>query len=297
MLRALEFPLFLAGAAGLHLAVLGGVDLRGEGAELPKPASMAAAGPALSALAARWRNAPEAQSLQGSLAAPPAPDRAGTLPQTAAFRAPEAPPLASPSAPPAAPQTAHAAPVAPPVPKATDETAPALRASQASPVPRQMAALPAAPAPLPPNVQMAEPAPPPIEAPEASLRPQTRPAKPAAPKAVRKAKAQPTAPQPARKAQTAGPSAQALLAEWGGTIRTRVAGRTARLRGTGTLRLSLEIGRDGRLGAVTLLRSSGDAALDRAAISAVRRMGRVPAAPGGLSGSSFRFPVTLRLGG
>jgi protein TonB len=60
--------------------------------------------------------------------------------------------------------------------------------------------------------------------------------------------------------------------------------------------VTLVVGRDGRLQGVSLAASSGSAALDRAAIEAVRRAGRFPPAPAGLDRAAYTFavPMTFR---
>jgi protein TonB len=137
------------------------------------------------------------------------------------------------------------------------------------------------------------------------------------PEAVAQAAATPAPAQPAQRAAGAGrqqssgqsgesaasgPSAgqlRALEAEWGGAILARIA-RAQRYpsgdHGEGTARVTLSVSRDGRLQSVGLVGSSGSAALDRAALDAVRRAGRFPAAPNGLAKAAyvFRVPMTFR---
>lgn len=84
-------------------------------------------------------------------------------------------------------------------------------------------------------------------------------------------------------------------AEWGATIRARIernkrypAGSMA----TGSVKLRLTVGDDGRLQALSILRSSGDAGLDAAAVKAVQSAGRFAKAPDGLDGvTNFTFNV------
>lgn len=89
-----------------------------------------------------------------------------------------------------------------------------------------------------------------------------------------------------------------LRAQWGATIRARIerakryppaAGRVG---GTVTVRLSVT--RGGDLASVALAASSGNAALDAAALAAVRRAGRFPPAPKGLSQPAYAFSLTIR---
>jgi protein TonB len=157
-------------------------------------------------------------------------------------------------------------------------------------------------------------------APSQSPRPKARPetlARNATPKPTPKPKATQTiAPRAAQKAagnggstasrttaQTSkpstGPSAAALQsaqAAWGAKIRQRVA-RAQRYpngtRATGVALMQITVTRGGNVSAVRLVRSSGDAALDAAAVQAIRRA-RLPAAPKKLAKSSYSFNLPLR---
>lgn len=89
-----------------------------------------------------------------------------------------------------------------------------------------------------------------------------------------------------------------LRAQWGATIRARIerakryppaAGRQG---GKVTVRLSVT--RGGDLASVALAASSGNAALDAAALAAVRRAGGFPPAPKGLSEPAYAFSLTIR---
>jgi periplasmic protein TonB len=83
--------------------------------------------------------------------------------------------------------------------------------------------------------------------------------------------------------------------EWGAKIRAKIerkkrypAGTTA----TGSVKLRLTVGADGRLQALSILQSSGDAGLDAAAVKAVQAAGRFAKAPDGLDGvTNFTFNV------
>ncbi|MEM7441265.1 MAG: TonB family protein [Pseudomonadota bacterium] len=88
---------------------------------------------------------------------------------------------------------------------------------------------------------------------------------------------------------------QTLLAQWGASIRNRVerqkrAPRGVRAKGTTVLRLT--VSKAGRLTRVAVIRSSGSAALDKAAIGAVKRA-RYPAAPKGLVKPQYNFNLPL----
>ncbi|WP_444453655.1 energy transducer TonB family protein [Rhodobacter capsulatus] len=111
----------------------------------------------------------------------------------------------------------------------------------------------------------------------------------------------------AAQAGTGGAEAQAtvsagttksLLSKWGATIRTRIERRksypSAAGRASGSVGLALRVGRDGTLQAASVNRSSGHAALDAAALAAVRKAGKFPAAPTELTKSSYTFSVAVK---
>jgi len=89
-----------------------------------------------------------------------------------------------------------------------------------------------------------------------------------------------------------------LRAKWGATIRARIerAKRypSAAGRAGGKVTVRLSVTRGGDLASVALATSSGNAALDAAALEAVRRAGRFPAAPKGLSEPAYAFSLTIR---
>ncbi len=88
-----------------------------------------------------------------------------------------------------------------------------------------------------------------------------------------------------------------LKASWGAKIRARIERRKeypAKADGaSGKVALALVIGRDGRLISVKVARSSGHAVLDQAALKAVERAGRFPAAPKGLTEGSYAFALSI----
>jgi periplasmic protein TonB len=87
-------------------------------------------------------------------------------------------------------------------------------------------------------------------------------------------------------------------AAWGATIRAKIerkkrypAGSTA----TGSVKLRLTVGTDGRLQTLSILRSSGDTALDAAAVKAVQAAGRFPRAPDGMEGgANFTLNISFQ---
>jgi protein TonB len=149
----------------------------------------------------------------------------------------------------------------------------------------------------------------------------TTPAKPTPPKPAPKSTPKPKAkPKPTsdgrtgQKAAGSGGSAQAgnsktaavatvskgkqakLKQIWGAKIRSKIA-RAKRYphnsRATGTSVVRLTVRRDGALLGVSLVRSSGDATLDQAAIASVKRAKRFAKAPKELPGSSFHFVLPI----
>lgn len=103
----------------------------------------------------------------------------------------------------------------------------------------------------------------------------------------------PASPSPgSRKAAT-------LMARWGDRIRSCISRHAVAPRGArqgGRVILALRVGRDGRLQGVGIAASSGNAALDQAALDAARLASRCPAAPAGLTEPdySFHLPISLR---
>jgi protein TonB len=148
-----------------------------------------------------------------------------------------------------------------------------------------------------------------------SPRPSQRPFDaPPRPEAPARASPTPSAPQPALVAAgqggsatqgaaqtvTAAPTAlsaaqrQNLMAQWGGQIMARIERARPRVNGSGQVLLSLQVARGGQLAGLSVARSSGDPALDEAALSAVRRAGRFPAAPDGLTEAAYAFSLPIR---
>ncbi len=96
----------------------------------------------------------------------------------------------------------------------------------------------------------------------------------------------------------ASPGAEkSLLADWGGSLRRKVERARQSPAGakgqTGKVTLRLSVAVSGTVLGVAVLRSSGVAALDRAAVDAVRRAGRLPKAPKGLTAASYDFNLPV----
>jgi len=250
----------------------------------------------------------EAAGLQGDTLNSLEAASAAVQQMVARFDAPltDTPPLPEPLAP------LHIAPPSPPqVPLAVLPPLPELPAIAAPERPR---------AEVPPDSEAeakADPVPDtrPTPKPEARKK-QARPAKEPAATGPRQAKSGQDQDQAAQRAKgtggnrQAGQSAQAqsataspararsLIAEWGGTIRARIE-RAKRPpsgagRGRGVTTVRLTVTRAGQLASASVARSSGNPALDQAALSAVRRAGRFPPAPAGLSDPTYRFAVEIQ---
>ncbi|PTE14940.1 TonB family protein [Pseudogemmobacter blasticus] len=105
----------------------------------------------------------------------------------------------------------------------------------------------------------------------------------------------------AGKAADAGAGAASetdLKTAWGGKIRSRIEARKSTPRSaagaTGTVKVQLVVARSGKLLSASVVASSGHAALDQAALAAVRAAGRFPAAPKGLAKDSYSFTLPMR---
>ena len=88
-----------------------------------------------------------------------------------------------------------------------------------------------------------------------------------------------------------------LQAVWGNQIRVRIE-RKKRFPGgmrgkSGRVIVRLTVSRDGNVLGAKVVRSSGHAEFDRAALQAIRRAGRMPAAPEGITQSSHTFNLPM----
>ncbi|SHE93602.1 outer membrane transport energization protein TonB [Loktanella atrilutea] len=286
MRRPAEWLVFGSLAVALHLGALAayrqepkdGATSTGDGGEAM--VSLEAASATVIDMVAEWDRPPEV-----TVSAPPS----------------------MPAAPSAPPMTAEAPPMAAPPDMSTPDIAsPALPVAPQAPPPE----------PLPEAVTAA-----PSFAPQASLRPVNRPARPT-PQPARQAPPAPApqqaAPRPAAPAQraagqgsgaaagTAGTSpaptasaaqVQSLMARWGGEIRSRIERRKSYPRAaggaSGTVQVAIRVGADGQLRGLGIAGSSGNAALDQAALTAVQRAGRFPAAPAGIGGGAHSFTLPM----
>lgn len=225
--------------------------------------------------------------------------------QFLAMSAPQ--PVLTMAAAPALATPALAAPSTPVVPVAAPMPEPA---SLASALP---AALPTAepPPPMPEPVAQKPSAPAPVAEAPPETKPETKtakaevPAKPAQ-KTVAKAAEPAAAPAPQPAAQSTAKSdpaasageAKALKADWGSKVRARINRKVALPADSapGTVKVRLEIAASGALLAVGIAQSSGQAALDAAALKAVKSAAPFARAPKGLSEPSYSFslPITFK---
>ncbi|QOL81253.1 TonB family protein [Pseudooceanicola spongiae] len=301
MRRLLETTAFLALAVGLHVAIAmripadEGSDAGGQGGQAL--VSLQGAAPGMVEMVEAWETPPD-------VAQPDTPEM--TQPQSEP--APEAP-VAQTAPRPSFPSMELA--------EALPDTAALPKVDQDVPPPPE-----AEPEPEPEPQEVAEAAP----SPTLSKRPQQRPEnlavpkppappKPKAVKAERTQKARPGGEGGATQraagnggSQQAGTSngtvkagngkAEARLeVVWGSQIRTRIE-RKKRFPGgmrgqQGRVVVRIVVGRDGAVLGAQVVRSSGVAAFDQAAMLAVQRSGRMPTAPSGLSKPSYAFNLPM----
>lgn len=171
------------------------------------------------------------------------------------------------------------------------------------PMPEPVAQKPAAPAPK----AIKPKAPAPVAEAPPETKPVTKTAKAEVPaKPVQKAAEPAAAPAPQPAAQSAAKSdpaasageAKALKADWGSKVRARINRKVALPADSapGTVKVRLEIAASGALLAVGIAQSSGQAALDAAALKAVKSAAPFARAPKGLSEPSYSFslPITFK---
>lgn len=289
MRRAAEFAVFLALAAGLHLAIAAfgpqatGAQSAGQGGDAA--VSLEATSAEVSAMVARWDTPPEVADQ-----APP-----DDMPE---------PELQPPDPPPAPPAVVEAAPT--PAPQGLG-----LQVPQSDSLPDRIDTAPAA-EPVPDQTRMSE------------IRPQARPPEPLRTPAPAKPRTQPEKQErapvsrssAAQRASGAGGGSnagaaqdrgaatlsasqrQSLFAQWGAQVRRKIeSGKRypSSARGaSGTVQVSITVGRDGALHGVSVVGSSGHPALDDAALRAVRSARRFPQAPRQLTDPTYTFTLAMQ---
>lgn len=296
----LEIPAFGALAAGLHLAIFAAWPAGAPGAAGDGGAgtlTLSGQRGAVAEMVAAWEAPPQTaepaalkpiarETGQASAPSPDAlPDRRVVSPLSDVARdaslpnLPDAPrPLPTPDV--AASSPAPAPPTEPAAPAAPSREAPPHRGdTPAGPQAAEMASAPPAPHPTPSPPQ----------------RPAARPAQVAAGagdgalRGVRGEAATPGLSESARRS---------IVASWGAEIRARIEARKVHpegMRASGRPVVRITVARSGALVDVRVVQSSRIAALDEAALRAVRRAGRFPAAPGelDLARVSFDLPISF----
>lgn len=216
------------------------------------------------------------------------------------------------------PQVAAQAPTPPaqpaPDPPLPDLTPPLPDAMPPTPVTMPDAPAPPDVAPQPDAPPLTEPQPKADPIPKAKKKPEQK-----AKKTPKKAAPQPDKARPAEQgtvASAAGDAGQTqkatrsegsrasaadttnLQKRWGATVRKKVEARKFYPPGvdrvTGTVTVRLTISRTGHLAGVTVAQSSGNAALDQAAVKAVTSVGTFPAAPMGMTEASYTFTLPMK---
>jgi protein TonB len=89
-----------------------------------------------------------------------------------------------------------------------------------------------------------------------------------------------------------------LMSQWGGQIRSCISRRASAPRGVregGRVTLNLSVSRSGSIQGVGIAGSSGNGALDEAAVRAAQRAGRCPRAPAQLTDASYSFQLPINL--
>ncbi|WP_386679149.1 energy transducer TonB [Loktanella sp. R86503] len=290
MKRGLEFAGFGLLALGLHVGALAAFQPPPEGGSAASGAggdalvSLEATSGAVAALVSDWDRPPVA------LVEPP-PD----LPQMTE------------------PQPSQPMPSVARVPSAP----PSMSSPALQPPAQDNPALPAPPQTPPPEPELEVAEVVPTYAPQMTARPIERPARQSPAPRQAPAQSNPAPSSPAQRAAGQGGGAnagaaqagqaasqtaaarQSAMAEWGGVIRSRIERRKsyprAAGRAGGTVRVAIRVGADGGLQGLGIAQSSGNAALDQAALSAVQRAGRFPPAPAAVGGGvhSLTLPMTF----
>lgn len=148
----------------------------------------------------------------------------------------------------------------------------------------------------------------------ASLRPKARPNRPKPPQTAAP-KSKPAVASPSQRASGSGGGSNAgstdktfsanlnsgqqrsLAAHWGAQLRTEIERRKRYPRSasgtSGTVMVRITVARNGSLKVLAIANSSGHRVFDQAALKAVQSVRRFPAAPEGLSASSYSFTVPM----
>jgi len=310
-MRPLEALVFLPLAGGLHLAVWAmapvgfSASTANSGAAGGNEVTLTGASPALAALSRTWRQSPQVTTREPALLPPVTP-----TPETAIVAA---------QAPPSAPRlVAGLSPVLPmggpldisvekPVQTTAQTQAPAQPKAFLSPPVIRQAPLTdkVTPSPLSPRFVQAQPpdTPPDVDTTPAAKPPEASKSPPSGSVPVQTASGG-AAVQKTRSGRDGQDAVQslkqaarnALQAQWGAQIQRRVRRKLIYPRGVsgiGSVRVSLTVERAGKLVNLRLIKSSGIAEFDKAALGAVRRARRFAKAPGGLKAANYTFSLSL----
>ncbi len=267
MIRVLEWGVAGLAALGLHLAALaalpavtsGAVAAGDQGQAL---VSLTASDAAIAALVQRWETPPDLPPLPPALKAPDLTAGPVALPKLTTIGSVKLPQLAEAPAP------------------------------EIKPEPQ---AVPQKPEPKP--------------APKPKAKPEPKPENPTP-------KPQPSPALPAQKSAGAGGGevagtggraaaatlseglAEAAMATWGASIRAKIERRkaypSAAKGAAGKVTLRLAVAANGQLQSLFVAQSSGNAALDQAAVNAVKAAGKFAKAPTGLGASTFTLPISFQ---
>ncbi len=331
----LEMPVFIGLAAALHVGFVlpggqGSASSMGAGGD--SALTLQASAASVAQMVADWEQPPEVDQAVLELDTPDiAPPEVETpeVPQfepvqamsVEAYRA-DAPPLpilrrpenAEPAdAPPPAsrPLAVDTSPIPQPRPELdTPPPAPTQVAPPQAQPPKPQPPKPQPPKPQPPRAAPPKPVPPAPQPPRAAPRERPKPSatgrSATSSVASRGSAATRAAGQGGGVAAGRGGSAEAgtlsqsrrqsLMARWGAQVRARIARRAPRGVGRGTVRVRVVLSGSGQVLGVSVVKSSGNSALDSQAVRAVRRIGRFPKAPAGLQISKHGFivPITSR---
>lgn len=253
----LEFGSFLGLALGAHLLVWQGSSLGATGTDTQAgqgAVAMTGARTALQDLVAAW----------------------------------DAPPAVAPTAPDLHTPAADTAPLAP-----QQTQTPLPTAAPALPIPQAEQTIASDTPPPPPPKSETKPKTKPKEKPKAK----SAPPKPAAARAKGQSgkQAGQSSKGTASGSANTGAADPGQMARWGGAIRSSIERRKRYPGGTrakGAVSLAITVSSSGALAGLTLARSSGDAALDRAALAAVKAA-RLPKAPAGIPTGTHRFTLSV----
>jgi protein TonB len=275
MIRVLEWGVAGLAALGLHLAALaalpavtsGAVAAGDQGQAL---VSLTASDAAIAALVQRWETPPDLPPLPPALKAPDLTAGPVALPKLTTIGSVKLPQLAEAPAP---------------------EIKPEPQAVPQKPEPK--------PAPKPKAKPEPKPDPNPEPKPEeSSPKSQLSPAQPAQKSAGAGGGEVAGTGGRAAAATLSEGQTEAAMASWGASIRAKVERRKAypeAAKGAaGKVTLRLAVAANGQLQSVSVAKSSGNAALDQAAVKAVKAAGKFAKAPKGLGASAFTLPISFQ---